>query len=88
MTNQVILRDNDSRFIEIILQEIRKIDPKALFNITHFPRTTRIQIQSCAELRGRLFNKLHHLHRLYGLSFTPTQFIKRDKNLITFELKR
>lgn len=81
-----ILRENDKRFIELILQEVRKIDEKALFNILYFPSNVRIQIQSGEEHRTQIFNKLHHIHKIFGLQFKLTQFIKKAKTLISFDL--
>ncbi len=81
-----VISDNNQRFIELVLIEVRKIDSNALFDINYYPSLVRIRIQADEQLRGKLFNKLHHLHNSYGLRFTPTQFIKRDKTIISFDL--
>jgi hypothetical protein len=80
------IRDNDAKFLEILFKEIRKIDPDVLFEITQYLFAIRVEIQSSEQHRGRIFNKLHHIHKLFGLQFKPSQFIKRDKNLISFDL--
>lgn len=83
-----ILPDNDLKVIEILISEVKKIEPKALIDIHYFPCLVTIKIQSDYSERSTIFNKLRHVHNLYGIKFTPTQFIKRDKNLISFDLKR
>lgn len=82
--NQVI-PDNDSKFLELIFREIRKISPNVLFDIQYFPTLVRVKIQISEETRGKIFNKLHHIHSIYNLTFRPTQFLKRDKSLISFD---
>jgi len=84
---KLVLRDNDYKFLEVVFKNIRTIDQDAIFNILNFPTTIRVEIQSKEEYRGLIFNKLHHLHRIFGLQFNSTQFIKRDKNIISFDLK-
>lgn len=79
------LRENDAKFLEIVFQEIRKIHQEALFNVVQYVHSVRVEIQSKEEFRGKIFNKLYHLHKLFGLHFKPTQFIKRDKNIISFD---
>lgn len=88
MRNQGIMRDNDAKFLEIVFQNVRKIDPNALFNIVQYLHNMRIEIQSSEEFRGKIFNKLYHLHKLFGLDFQSSQFIKRDKNIISFDLNQ
>lgn len=85
MNNQV-LRDNDSKFLEVIFREIRKIDENVLFNVLYYPSNITVQLQSQEQLRGKIFNKLHHIHNIFGLKFSPTQFLRRDKTLISFDL--
>lgn len=85
MINQP-LRENDGIFLKKVFEEIRKIDPEILIDVTQYLFLVRIQLQSKEEFRARLFNKLHHIHRMFGLKFTPTEFIKRDKNIISFDL--
>lgn len=87
MSETPTLRDNDNKFLEKIFQEVKKLDPKALFDIVYYPSSIRVKIQLNESYRGQIFNKLHHLHNLYGLRFKPTSFIKKDKNLITFDLE-
>jgi len=78
--------DNDSKFLEKVFKEVRKIDPNVLIEITQYLFSIRVELQSSEEFRGKIFNKLHYIHRLFGLTFTPSQFIKKDKNIISFEL--
>lgn len=84
---EIILRDNDSRFLEIIMQSIRKIDPEALFIVKQYLKQIKIEIQSKEECRSKIFNKLYNLHSAFGLMFKPSQFIKKDKNIIYFDLE-
>lgn len=81
-----VLRDNDYKFLEIVFQNVRKIDPNAIFNVVQFVKSLRVEIQSDEQYRGLIFNKLHHLHKIFGLTFNSTQFIKRSKNIISFDL--
>ncbi len=86
MAETLVLRDNDAAYLELIFREIRKIDHKVLFNVVYFPSSVRVQLQCDETLRGKVFNKLHHIHNIFGLKFKPTQFIKRTKSLVTFDL--
>lgn len=80
-----VIRDNDQKFLEVIFQHIRKINSQVLIDVQYFPNLIRVQIQSSVEFRGKIFNKLHHLHSIYGLKFESTQFIRKDKSLISFD---
>lgn len=82
--SKAILRDNDSKFLEILIREVKSIDQNALINITSIVRSHQVDIQS--EKRFDILSKVKELHYQFGLTFQATEFIKSKISKISFQL--
>lgn len=82
--SKAILRDNDSKFLEILVREVKILDPNALINITSIVHSHQIDIQS--EKRFDILSRIKQLHYQFGLPFKATEFIKSKISKISFQL--
>ncbi len=84
--SKAILRDNDSKFLELVIKSARTIDPACVVNIVSILHTHQVDIQTSRDLHRDLFKAIRILHGLYGLEFKATEFIKNKDTLISFQL--
>jgi hypothetical protein len=82
--SKAILRDNDSKFLELVILSVKTIDPKAIVNITSILHTHQVDIQ--VKDHKIVFQEIKRLHSLYGLDFKATEFIKNRDTIISFTL--
>lgn len=84
--SKAVLRDNDSKFLELIVAKVRTIDPTCIVNIVSILHTHQVDIQTSRDLHTYIFKEIRYLHGLYGLEFKATEFIKNKDTLISFQL--
>ncbi len=82
--SKAILKDNDHKFLELIIRGIKQKDPNCLVNITSIIHSHVIEIQT--ELKDELFYFIKELHASFGLPFQATEFIRKNLTIISFQL--
>ncbi len=82
--SKAILRDNDQKFLELIIREVRKVE--GIINIRSIIHTHRIDVQVQEKFKDEIFNVIKNLHAQFGLVFKASEFIKDKNTLISFQL--
>lgn len=82
--SKAILRDNDAKFLELIIREIRRVN--GIIDIYSIIHTHQIDVQVEEIYKDEIFTFIKNLHSRFGLEFKATEFIKDKNTLISFQL--
>jgi hypothetical protein len=82
-----MLADNDYKFIELIKNTAKQIDPDCTFTLVSIVFSHRLEVKTEKRYKNAIFYKIRDLYKLYNIPLKTSQFIKDRQSVLSFEFK-
>ena len=80
-----MLTDNEDIIINLIIKLAKEVDEVCTINIINYTYSARLEIQTTAELRPIIFNKVKILLKEFKIPLNLTTFNKNKVTLLSFD---